>query len=126
VFEEKSHFSKILEKNKNNLFNISINCYGTRALQKILDYTNSEKDFQIIKDFLKTNIYNLIKDINGNHVIQKILLIFPQDKNTFIMDEISQNIVEISKIKQGSCIFQKVLDVSLENDKVNLINYFII
>ena len=72
------------------------------------------------------NIFNLIKDINGNHVIQKILLLFPQDKNSFIMEEIIQNIIEISKLKQGSCIFQKVIERSSELDKVIYLSYLLI
>ena len=64
------------------------------------------------------NIYNLIKDINGNHVVQKILLLYPKEKNSFIIEEIIQNIIEIAKLKQGSCIFQKVIDRASEQDKV--------
>lgn len=118
ICEDKNLISKLLEKNRNHLYNIAINSYGTRCLQKILDVTKSENDFIIIKDFISNNIFNLIKDINGNHVIQKILLVYPQNKNSFILEEINQNIIEISKLKQGGCIFQKVNETANENDKV--------
>ena len=85
----------------------------------MLDVTKTENDFNIIKEFITNNIFNLIKDINGNHVIQKILLIYPQNKNSFILDEINQNIIEISKFKQGGCIFQKIKEKAREQDKVN-------
>ena len=97
---------------------MAVNCYGTRGLQKMLEVTKTENDFIIIKDFITNNIFNLIRDINGNHVIQKVILIYPVNKNSFILDEIIQNIIEISKLKQGGCIFQKVLEKSNETDKV--------
>jgi hypothetical protein len=113
------YISKILEKIKNKLFVISTNCYGTRGFQKLLDYVSSESDFEVIKEFLSSNnnIFNLIKDLNGNHVMQKIILLYPVNKNSFIMTEICKNILEITKLKQGGCIFQKCIEKSLENEK---------
>ena len=61
---------------KNYLYEISINPYGTRALQKILENLGNsmtEEDINIILKFTKGNIYQMIKDINGNHVIQSII-----------------------------------------------------
>jgi len=84
----------------------------------MLEVTKTENEYNIIKEFITNNIFNLIKDINGNHVIQKILLIYPQNKNSFILDEINQNIIEISKLKQGGCIFQRVKERANEHDKV--------
>lgn len=84
----------------------------------MIEVTKTENDYNIMKEFISNNIFNLIKDINGNHVVQKILLIYPQNKNSFILEEINQNIVEISKLKQGGCIFQKITERANENDKV--------
>lgn len=123
ICEEKLLISKLLEKNRSNLYNIAVNCYGTRGLQKMLEVTKTENDYAIIKEFITNSIFNLIKDINGNHVVQKVLHIYPHNKNSFILDEINQNIIEISKLKQGGCIFQKVNEKANEQDKVNKINY---
>lgn len=57
-------------------------------------------------------------------MVQKILLIYPQEKNSFIIEEIDQNIIEISKLKQGSCIFQKITEKASEKDKVILTKKF--
>ncbi len=84
----------------------------------MMEVTKTENDYAVIKEFITNNVFNLIKDINGNHVVQKILLIYPQNKNSFILDEINQNIIEISKLKQGGCIFQKVNEKANEQDKV--------
>lgn len=123
ICEEKILISKLLEKNRSNLYNIAINCYGTRGLQKMLEVTKTDNDYNIIKEFITNNVFNLIKDINGNHVIQQILLIYPQNKNSFILEEINQNIIEISKLKQGGCIFQKINEKANQNDKVFYLIY---
>jgi len=89
----------------------------------MLEVTKTENDYKIIKEFVTNNVFNLIKDINGNHVIQKILLIYPQNKNSFILEEINKNIIEISKLKQGGCIFQKVNEKANEKDIVKKFYY---
>lgn len=116
---DKSYISKIIEKIKPKLYYISTHSYGTRAFQKLLDYISNEQDYEVIKEFLIGNIYPLIKDTIGNHVMQKIILTFPVNKNSFIMKEITENILEISKLKQGGCIFQKILEKASNEDKVS-------
>lgn len=112
------HITKLLDKIKNKLYQISINCYGTRVFQKILEFISQDQEYEIIRDHLRHNILNLIKDTNGNHVIQKMLQIYPTDKNRFILKEILENIIEISTLKQGSCIFQKIIECANESDRV--------
>lgn len=118
---EKSFVSKTFEKIRGKIYLIATNSYGTRGFQKMLEYTTSDTDYEILKDFLTSNVFNLIKDVNGNHVVQKIIQIIPANKNSFILNEIIKHIVDISKLKQGSCVFQKVIDKSIDSDKKNLI-----
>ena len=123
---DKSYIPKIFEKViiqqlikiKNSLLLISVNNHGTRVFQKLLDHIYHENEYQILKDFLHSNFNKLIFDINGNHVIQKSLLIFNKNNNQFLYDEIAKNIIEISKIKQGGCIILKAFDNSNEEQKV--------
>jgi hypothetical protein len=115
---------------KNNLYEISINSYGTRALQKILiDLSSSmtEEDINIILKFCKGNIYPMIKDINGNHVVQCIIEnISNKDYLSPIYKEMTENIVNILKTKSGSCcVFPKVLNNINEIDLDIMINAII-
>ncbi len=114
---DKTLITNILERIKPNLLTLSNNPYGTRAFQKLLDYIN-DKDYDIIKDFITHNMLSLLKDNNGNHVVQKIILIYPKEKNTFLYIETAKYIVELSKLKQGSCIFQKLIDHGSKPDNV--------
>jgi hypothetical protein len=108
----------MLEIIKPNLYKIATNSYGTRGLQKILDYANTPKDIEILNEFLKNNIFKLVQDMNGNHVIQKVLVVFPNQNCRFIYEELAANILEISKLKQGTCIIQKALERDIKLEKV--------
>ena len=128
-FCDKKIISLILNQIQNSIIEISINSYGTRALQKMIENLSSffsDDDINIILNSIKGNIYKLIKDINGNHVIQSIIeAIKNKDKLTPLYIEMNENIIEISKIKQGCCVFPKVLNNIREDDLGNLIKNII-
>jgi hypothetical protein len=115
---DKTHVSNLFERIKPHLYLIATNCYGTRSLQKLLDHIPSPQEYNIIRDFFIGNISNLAKDVNGNHVIQKIIEIYPKESNQFIVTEIAKHIVEISKLKLGVCVYQKIIDRASDQDKV--------
>lgn len=77
-----------------NVFQISINQYGTRSLQKIIDTVDNEVQIDlIIKGFSQEftsieQVVTLINDLNGNHVIQKCIFKFSPSKFGFIIDAI--------------------------------------
>ena len=61
----------------------------------------------------------MIKNINGNHVIQVIIEnIKNKDIMEFIYKEINQNIIEILKTKPGYCVFLKIIK-NYSNEYVN-------
>ena len=109
-----------LNINTKTLYEISINNYGTRALQKMIENLSScmtQQDINIILNLAKGNVQNLIKDINGNRVIQSIIQnIKNKEVLTPIYKEMNENIVEINKTKSGCCVFAKVLLNITEND----------
>ena len=128
-FCDKKILSLILNQIKNSLLEISLNPYGTRALQKLIENlssTISNEDINILLNFLKGNVFKIINDINGNHVIQSIIdAIKNNDKLTPLYSEINENLIEISKIKQGCCVFPKILNNIREDDLEKLIKTII-
>ena len=131
---DKKLISKMLEKlsqnvNNKTLYEISINNYGTRPLQKMLENLSSnmtQEDINIILNVTKGNVQNLIKDINGNRVIQSIIQnIKNKEVLSPIYKEMSENITEIIKTKSGCCVFSKVLLNILENDLTNMVDIII-
>ena len=128
---KKLYYGGNVENNfKNYLLEISINPYGTRALQKLLDNLGStltEEDINIILKFSQGNIYQMVKDINGNHVIQSIIEnIKNKDYLTPIYKEMCDNIVSIMKTKSGSCcVFPKIFNNINDEDSDKMINCII-
>ena len=131
---DKKLISKMLKKlsqnvNSKTLYEISINNYGTRPLQKMLENLSSymtQQDINIILNLAKGNVQNLIKDINGNRVIQSIIQnIKNKEVLTPIYKEMSENITEIIKTKSGCCVFAKVLYNIIEEDLNNIVDIII-
>lgn len=71
----------ICEAVAKDLVQISLNMHGTRAVQKMIDFLSNQRqtdtryDAQVhtIIMALSTHVVTLIKDLNGNHVVQKCL-----------------------------------------------------
>jgi hypothetical protein len=119
-------FFQVIRK---DLFQISTNLFGTRFFQKSLEiltslYKQIENDVinEILKELVVNNCYDLIIDTNGNHVFQKILILYPREKNQFIYDELNKISLEVARIKQGGCIFQRAFDIASFNQKKFLIS----
>jgi len=60
--------------------------------------------------YLSTRVRDLAEDINGNHVIQKILSSWSPKYNQFIYDSMVSQCVEIACHKHGCCVMQKCID----------------
>ena len=106
------------------IYEISINKYGTRALQKLFEKIAGclkDEDVEIIKASIKGNVTSMIKNINGNHVIQSIIKnIKNKDVMSFMFKEINQNLIEILKTKPGFCVFTEMTSNFSNEDKNNI------
>lgn len=105
-----ANLSLILEILQFNLFQISINQHGTRALQKIIDLLSNSYQLGLLTKGLRHYIIELIKDLNGNHVIQKILNKYPPESCQFIYDAIIGDLYVVATHKHGCCVLQKCLN----------------
>ncbi|KAG9123529.1 hypothetical protein FRC07_014822 [Ceratobasidium sp. 392] len=82
----------ICESVAHDLVGISLNMHGTRAVQKMIDFLSTQRqanpssyDVQIhsIITALSMHVVTLVKDLNGNHVVQKCLnRLIPEDNQT--------------------------------------------
>ena len=110
---------------KHNFLNIGLNQYGTRVIQKIIDYIKSTGDSYTIQNYnyfvllITPNIIPFSNDLNGCHIIQKILLTKNFD-NKFCYNYYRENIVKIANDKNGCCFLQKILE-KLSGDQLNFI-----
>jgi hypothetical protein len=67
---------------------------------------------------LHPSVVALIKDLNGNHVIQKCLHKLSAENNQFIYDTVSEHCIEVATHRHGCCVLQRCIDHATEQQKV--------
>ena len=103
-------FLNIIE---NNFYEIGINTFGTRVLQKLISIIDNKNDiFDKFNKILFKSIDKFILTSHGNHIIQKYIEKITFPKNELIYDYIKKNFFSISTNKFGCCTIQKCLQIS--------------
>eukprot|EP00299_Pterocystis_sp_00344_P016482 c8271_g1_i2.p1 GENE.c8271_g1_i2~~c8271_g1_i2.p1 ORF type:complete len:435 (-),score=59.09 c8271_g1_i2:152-1456(-) len=93
-----------------SLVNISLNIHGTRAVQKLIDCVDRPHQIEMVANALGANVVPLIKDLNGNHVIQRCLQKFGADNSQFIFDAVARHLVDVATHRHGCCVLQRCID----------------
>ena len=108
---------------KDNFLKIGLNQYGTRVIQRIMDFISSTggpeftKNYNFFVVLITPNIIQFSNDLNGCHIIQKILLA-ENFGNKFCYDFYRENIVKIANDKNGCCFLQKCIN-KLNEEQLN-------
>ena len=125
-------FSEIFTLISPKLYEISIDNYGTRVFQKVLEilqeinYNYYTFEFMsVIKNLINTHLYELCCDKNGNHVFQKILKIVPRKKNEFLYSKLTEIVIDISLLQQGVTILQTSFECATLEQKDKICNKII-
>ncbi|KAG8806518.1 hypothetical protein FRC17_004950 [Serendipita sp. 399] len=121
--------SLICESVAGDLVTISLNMHGTRAVQKMIDFlstqrqTNPQYNDQILSIIraLSLHVVTLIKDLNGNHVIQKCLNRLASEDNQFIYNAVAAHCVEVATHRHGCCVLQRCIDHASETQRIQLV-----
>ncbi|KAJ7526598.1 hypothetical protein O6H91_16G014100 [Diphasiastrum complanatum] len=95
---------------KCQLVAISLNMHGTRAVQKLIETLKSPDQIGLVISSLRQGVVTLIKDLNGNHVVQRCLQRLNNEENEFIFDAAASNCVEIATHRHGCCVLQRCVD----------------
>ncbi|KAI0638958.1 ARM repeat-containing protein [Trametes polyzona] len=114
----------ICESVAQDLVNISLNMHGTRAVQKMIDFLSTRRQASIHSIILALSLHVvvLIKDLNGNHVIQKCLNKLAPEDNQFIYNAVAANCVEVATHRHGCCVLQRCIDHASEHQRIQLVN----
>lgn len=108
-----------------DLTKIALNQHGTRALQKMIEFSVAKEQVAIIVESLGSDVVRLIQDLNGNHVIQKCLNHLASEDSQFIIDAVSENCVTVGTHRHGCCVLQRCIDHSSDAQKRQLITQII-
>ncbi|KAJ1980905.1 hypothetical protein H4R34_002286 [Dimargaris verticillata] len=117
----KDQRARIVEHVAPELVKISLNMHGTRAVQKMIELLVDDAQISTVVHALKDHVVTLIKDINGNHVIQKCLNRLSGDQNQFIYDSVCASCNEVATHRHGCCVFQRCIDHASEPQKRQLV-----
>ncbi|KAG9390084.1 Pumilio-family RNA binding repeat [Carpediemonas membranifera] len=112
----------LLDEIHQELHTISLNMHGTRSVQKLIEAAETDLERQTIIEGLRPSFVTLIKDLNGNHCIQKCLTCFPPDKNQLIFDAAAKACVEIAVHQHGCCVYQRCIDAATPQQRARLVD----
>ena len=96
------------------------NAHGTRSIQKIIETVKAPHQIKMLSEYLKGKVRELAEDINGNHVIQKILFTWKPEHNQFIYEAMMKQCTEIACHKHGCCVMQKCIDGADPKQRIDL------
>lgn len=101
---------------------IALNTHGTRAMQKLVETLREPEQVQLVAESLAPGALLMIKDLNGNHVIQKSLQRMDEADKQFIYDTVCSNILDVaSHSRHGCCVLQRCLDHASPAQKESLV-----
>lgn len=106
------------------LVQISQNMHGTRAVQKLIETVSGEEQVGMVVRSLQTGVVTLIKDLNGNHVIQRCLQRLASEDSQFIYDAASVYCVDIATHRHGCCVLQRCIDFASIPQRERLVGNF--
>ena len=131
--ENKKLFKMIFLDINDELFEICIHNYGTRVIQKTLEKLDNKNYYKIetnelnnvFKNLIENHLYELCCDKNGNHVYQKLLRVFPKERNQFLYDSLIKISFPVSIIQQGATLLQTAFDYSSKKQQDELCNVIV-
>jgi pumilio RNA-binding family len=99
----------------------ALNVHGTRAVQKLVEKLATDEQVALAVQALQPGVLVLIKDLNGNHVVQRCLQRIPQSTQ-FIYDIVGSRCVEVATHRHGCCVLQRCIDNASEEQRLTLIS----
>ena len=115
---EKDLISLIISYISDTFVNISKDYSGTFSLQALLDEVSSLEDESKILNYIKNHELEMAYDKNATHVLQKLILLFPDIHRVELNKIILDNIKELCIDSNGICLVKNFIrSNTLINDK---------
>ncbi|GJR33034.1 putative pumilio homolog 8, chloroplastic [Tanacetum coccineum] len=119
VCNEEQRMCIIMEvtREPRELVHISLNTHGTRVVQKLIETLKTRKQIKMVISALEPGFLSLIKDLNGNHVIQRCLQCLSNEDNkipssvSMLLSQFEGNYVHLATQKFSSHVVEKCLSV---------------
>jgi len=116
----------IVESMAPDLVQISCDIHGTRAVQRLISILAKGCDHQVdlglVINAMRAHVVDLIRNLNGNHVVQACLHNLTSEANQFIYDAVSQNCVSVATHRHGCCVLQRCIDFANQSQRGALVS----
>ncbi|CAK9164292.1 unnamed protein product [Ilex paraguariensis] len=115
---------------RGELVRISLNTHGTRVVQKLIETLKTRQQISLAISALEPGFIALIKDLNGNHVVQRCLQCLSDEDNkyepqmlwvTFIFVAAAKYCIDIATHQHGCCVLQRCISRSTGEYRENLV-----
>lgn len=120
--EQRMQIVIMVTREPGQLVRISFNTYGTRVIQKLVETLKYRQEISLVQSALKSGILDLIKDLNGNHVLQRCLECLNIEDNKFIFDAAVKYCIDIATHRHGCCVLQLCITYSTGQYRDKLIS----
>ncbi|KAJ8433761.1 hypothetical protein Cgig2_025924 [Carnegiea gigantea] len=107
--EQRMRIVHAVTRDRGELVRICLNTHGTRVVQKLIESLKTKKQISMVVRALEPGFLDLIKDLNGNHVVQRCLQCLSSEDNKFIFDAAAKFCVEIATHRHGCCVLQRCI-----------------
>ncbi|KAK9128439.1 hypothetical protein Syun_017236 [Stephania yunnanensis] len=104
------------------LVRISCDSFGTRAVQRLIEFIKTPKEFSLVVSSLKPGLLKLAKDANGNHVVQRCLQCLLSEYREFLFEAATVHCIELARDRHGCCVLQKYLSHSDDDQRHQVIS----
>ncbi|KIV91149.1 hypothetical protein PV10_05722 [Exophiala mesophila] len=126
LFEHGNQSQKKLLANqmKGHVLHLSMQMYGCRVVQKAFEHVLIDQQASLVKELHGPNlqILKVVKDQNGNHVVQKAIERIPGEHIQFIVDAHRGHVMKMSAHQYGCRVVQRMLEYCQPNAKRMILN----
>ncbi|KAK3031486.1 hypothetical protein RJ639_036000, partial [Escallonia herrerae] len=119
--EQRMQILLMVTKEPGELVRISLNTHGTRVAQKLIESLKTKQQILLVISALQLGFLSLIKDLNGNHVVQRCLQCLSSEDNEFIFVAAAKYCVDIATHQHGCCVLQRCISHSSGEHQENLV-----
>ncbi|XP_039006215.1 putative pumilio homolog 8, chloroplastic [Hibiscus syriacus] len=110
--EQRMQILLMVTEEPGQLVKISLNTHGTRVVQKLIESLKTRQQISLVISALEPGFLSLIKDLNGNHVLQRCLQCLTSEDNKFIFVDAAKYCVDIATHQHGCCVLQRCISHS--------------
>ncbi|XP_062098028.1 putative pumilio homolog 7, chloroplastic [Humulus lupulus] len=110
--EQKLQIVLVMTQEPGQLVEVSLNTHGSRVVQKFIETSEDRDLIHLIMSALEPGFLQLVKNLNGNHVVQRCLQCLSNEDNSLIFHAAAKYCIDIATHQHGCCVLQWCISYS--------------